>query len=73
MSFRSTVLKIEAQKRVQALTREAMGEAGGSEMPMLTAQENGGLSETLLATSIKYMGGVIKNENINAFRRSIFR
>lgn len=50
-----------------------MGAVGGAEMPMLTAQENGGLSETLLATSIKYMGGVIKNENMHAFRRSIFR
>jgi len=61
-------LKIEVQRKIMHLTKEAMGDVG-------TYQDGSkpGLSDALLSTSIKYMGGVIRNEHMNAFRRTIFR
>jgi hypothetical protein len=66
-NFKSNVLTMEVRRTIQQFTKQALGEFGAKE----TLGNN--LSETLLPTQIKYMGGIIKNEHMISFRRSIFR
>lgn len=71
LSFKRQVLTQEILKTFESFTKNAQAQFVQDSASQVDTPQN--LSDPLLTAQIKYLGGIIKNEHMISFRRSMFR